>query len=98
MLGSKVLAAWAIQFATLPSDRRHPHRSANSSSMRESQGNAHYELQQYEDALTSYGQAIRLSPNDYLIYMSLSFVLQKLGKIQEAEKAFEVALQLRSKS
>jgi tetratricopeptide (TPR) repeat protein len=51
-------------------------------------------LKRYQEALAAYEQAIRLDPNDHLLYMFKGSVLVLLHRGKEAQQAFEKCKQL----
>ena len=55
---------------------------------------AHSELSQYEQAIQSYGEMIRLQPDNPGVYVLLSLAYKKLGMLEEAQRHCERAEQL----
>jgi tetratricopeptide (TPR) repeat protein len=55
-------------------------------------GNSQLGLHQYEEALKSYEQAIKLDPNNYAAYNNKGTALNDLGRYDEALKVFDQAL------
>lgn len=51
-------------------------------------------LENWDSAITSYQEAIRLSPNTAELHNNLGIALQKTGKLEDALKAYETALKL----
>lgn len=54
------------------------------------------ELGRPEEALVAYEQALRLNPNYALAHHNRGIVLRKMGRLKEAEQAFQKAQDLQS--
>ncbi len=52
----------------------------------------------YEGTIEAYGQAIRLNPNDAVVYYIKGFTLSKLKRYEEASAAFSKASSLANTS
>ncbi len=61
-------------------------------------GNLHFAASAFEEARAAYETAIRLDPKNALFRLNLSSVLQRLGRVQEAERQKQIFQQLLSTS
>src|SRR6266568_1878219 len=58
------------------------------------EGNDHFSAKSYQEALTAYEHAIRLRPNEAMLYGNKSLILRYLKRYEEALAAAEYAISL----
>ena len=55
-------------------------------------GNAYFDAQQYEKAISAYRKSLELNPNDANVWTDLGVMYRRAGKPEEAIKAFDQAI------
>jgi Flp pilus assembly protein TadD len=55
-----------------------------------------FDLHQYTDAASAFGRAVELAPDDPTLRTNMGIALEKLGRAEEAKRAFAEAQRLRS--
>ena len=68
-----------------------PHLSPKTSEQWLAEGNAHFQVKRYEEALEAYVHVLLLDPNAAAVYNHKGFVLLKLRRSEEAFDAFSKA-------
>ena len=58
-------------------------------------GLAYLNLQKHDEALNNYNKALEIYPKNYLLWYNKGVVLEEMGKIEDAIKAYQEAILLR---